>query len=250
MYALFVVYIFVSLTIVFHFFVTKVYIAAISGHVPSQMVQCLSTFMEMCYIFRRNVITSDALKATETLLDRFHTLRQIFVEEGVRSSISLPRQHALPHYIMSIPLFGSPNGLCSSITKLKHIKAVKEPWRRSSRFKALVQMLRTIVRLEKLATLRQKLQNRGLLTGGTAAHFLQHTNSNVDDNESTILEASSEDRSSLLDSDLESEDLDDFIANHVQEVRPNGTERINDVGPDSGPHGLASIVLAVTPGKL
>ncbi|KAJ7874543.1 hypothetical protein B0H14DRAFT_3083419 [Mycena olivaceomarginata] len=90
----------------------KIYIAAIAGYVPSGMVKCLSAFMDFCYL------------------------------TGVRDDISLPRQHALVHYVPSIKLFGSPNGLCSSITESKHIKAVKEPWRRSSRYKALPQMLR------------------------------------------------------------------------------------------------------------
>ncbi|KAH9975649.1 hypothetical protein BJV74DRAFT_862382 [Russula compacta] len=46
--------------------------------------------------------------------------------------------HSLEHYRRNIQLFGAPNGLCSSITESKHIKAVKEPWRRSSHFEALV----------------------------------------------------------------------------------------------------------------
>lgn len=129
--------------------------------------------MELCYIFRRNAITSTALKNAEALLDRFHKLRQFFVDAGIRTSTSLPRQHALLHYLTSIPLFGSPNGLCSSITESKHIKAVKEPWRRSSRFRALVQMLRTIVRLEKLAALRRRFRHQGMLVGSTAGSIAQ-----------------------------------------------------------------------------
>ena len=109
--------------------------------------------MDLCYIFRRNAITATALAMAKALLKQFHDLRRIFITENVRESISLPRQHALPHYLTSIVLFGSPNGLCSSITESKHIKSVKEPWRRSSRFRALIQMLRTIVRLEKLVAL-------------------------------------------------------------------------------------------------
>jgi len=62
------------------------------------------------------------------MLKRFHELRHIFITEGVRQSISLPRQHALCHYLTSSALLGSPNCLCSSITHSKHIKAVKEPW--------------------------------------------------------------------------------------------------------------------------
>lgn len=105
------------------------------------MVRAIAVFVDACYIFRRNAITSSALADAEMLVKTFHDLRKIFIDEGVQESISLPRQHALAHYISSIILFGSPNGLCSSITESKHIKAVKEPWRRSSRFKALVQML-------------------------------------------------------------------------------------------------------------
>jgi hypothetical protein len=52
------------------------------------------------------------------------------------------------HYAMKF--FGSPNGLCSSITESKHIKAVKEPWHRSSQFEALIQMLQTITQMDKM----------------------------------------------------------------------------------------------------
>ena len=105
------------------------------------------------------------------LLKQFHELCHIFIIEGVCESISLPRQHALPHYLTSIILFGSPNGLCSSITESKHIKAVKEPWRRSSRFRALIQMLWTIIQLEKLAALQCRFLRQGLLHGSTTGHF-------------------------------------------------------------------------------
>ncbi|KAG2110723.1 hypothetical protein BD769DRAFT_1630318 [Suillus cothurnatus] len=59
--------------------------------------------------------------------------------------------HTLCHYSMLICLFGAPNGICSSITESKHIKAVKEPWRRSSKFNVLGQMLLTNQCLDKLA---------------------------------------------------------------------------------------------------
>ncbi|KAI0038125.1 hypothetical protein FA95DRAFT_1475492, partial [Auriscalpium vulgare] len=45
------------------------------------------------------------------------------------------------HYRHLIEEFAALNGLWSSITESKHIKAVKEPWRRWSRNEALGQML-------------------------------------------------------------------------------------------------------------
>jgi hypothetical protein len=226
----------------------QVYIAAIAGHVPSKMVQCMSTFMDLCYIFRRSVITNTALKTAEALLERFHELRLIFVTEGSHSSISLPSQHALPHYLTSIPLFGSPNGLCSSITESKHIKAVrpvKEPWRRSSRFKALVQMLRSIIRLEKLAALRRRFLQEGMLIGSTAAHFARlggqlEGDGSASDGDDEGMVWSNEDGLGV--------NGDMTPSQETEETRRQGVEGIDDAGPESGPQSLSSITIAATPG--
>ncbi|KAG1876246.1 hypothetical protein F4604DRAFT_2006193 [Suillus subluteus] len=48
---------------------------------------------------------------------------------------------------------------------MKHIKAVKEPWRCSSRYKALGQMLVTNQRLDKLAAAHIDFKNCGMLNG-------------------------------------------------------------------------------------
>ena len=106
----------------------------------------------------------------EEYVERFHTLRDVFITSGVRETISLPRQHALPHFRLLIPLFGAPNGLCSSITKSWHVKAVKKTWRRSARYKALQQMLRTISRLENMAAARQKFTENGMMVGSISEY--------------------------------------------------------------------------------
>ncbi|KAJ6517770.1 hypothetical protein DFH09DRAFT_1251301 [Mycena vulgaris] len=148
----------------------KIYLGAVAGYLPSNMVKCLAALMELCYMVRRNAITADDLPKIQGALDRFHQYREIFIQCGVRGDISLPRQHSLVHYIPGIRLFGSPNGLCSSITESKHIKAVKEPWRRSSRYNALAQMLLTLTRLNKLAALKAILKLRGMMTGTTSSY--------------------------------------------------------------------------------
>ncbi|KAJ7610408.1 hypothetical protein FB45DRAFT_1121445 [Roridomyces roridus] len=116
----------------------KVYLAAVAGYLPSDMIRCLAAFMDTCYL---SVSTYPSPANTPSV-----------------------------HYIRSIRLFGSPNGLCSSITESKHIKAVKEPWRRSSRFNALPQMLRSISRLEKLAAAAVSFRARGMLIGTTSSY--------------------------------------------------------------------------------
>ncbi|KAL1740672.1 hypothetical protein HDZ31DRAFT_47033 [Schizophyllum fasciatum] len=148
----------------------KVFLAAIAGHVPPRMCKAFSAFLDFCYIVRRNAITAPMLKDAQAALDRFTRFRQVFIDVGVREGISLPRQHSLKHYVRSIRLFGSPNGLCSSITESKHIKAVKEPWRRSSRFNALSQMLTINVRLDKMHAAHLAFERRGMMRGTTSSY--------------------------------------------------------------------------------
>ncbi|KAH8990667.1 hypothetical protein EDB86DRAFT_3065262 [Lactarius hatsudake] len=143
----------------------KVFLATIAGYVPSAMVRCVAAFMDACYIACQNSINSLSLEHFRDCVETFHELRAIFVKAGVRVTLSLPHQHALKHFYHSIHLFGSPNGLCSSITESKHIRAVKEPWRRSSRYRALTQMLTTLQRMDKMLTLCRRLGDSGMLHG-------------------------------------------------------------------------------------
>lgn len=153
---------------------SQVYLPAIKGYVPDDMVRALRAFLDFCYLARRNVLDTISLSTMQEALDRFHKYRCIFETSGVRvTGFNLPRQHSLMHYIPSIKLFGALNGLCSSITESKHIKAVKKPWRRSNRFEALGQMLTTNQRLDKLAAARVDFQTRGMLKGTCLSNALQ-----------------------------------------------------------------------------
>lgn len=140
--------------------------SAIEGHVPVEMIRAMAAFLDFCYIVRRDVIDTNSLKELEDALERFHFYREIFERCGVRpEGFNLPRQHSLNHYLKLIRAFGAPNGVCSSITESKHIKAIKEPWRRSNRFEALWQMLSINSRLDKLAAARVDFAARGMLVG-------------------------------------------------------------------------------------
>lgn len=158
-----------------HWAFKQVYLPAIQGYVPDEMVKALQAFLDFCYIVRRDVHDTQSLKALEDALDRFHQHREIFRTTGIRpNGFDLPRSHAAVHYLRLIRAFGAPNGLCSSITESKHIKAVKEPWRQSSRWNALKQMLTTNSRLDKLAAARVDFASRGMLEGTALEGVLNH----------------------------------------------------------------------------
>ncbi|KAJ7714662.1 hypothetical protein B0H16DRAFT_1807649 [Mycena metata] len=143
----------------------KVYLPAIAGHVPAEVVQTVTDIVEFCHLVRRSVIDEDTLNAIDACVANFHRHREVFRATVRPEGFSLPRQHSIVHDRPVIQLFGAPNGLCSSITESKHIKAVKKPYRRSSHNKPLSQILLTNQRLDKLAAARVDFAARGMLDG-------------------------------------------------------------------------------------
>ena len=96
-------------------------------------------------------------------LKRFHHYCQAFSDICMSPGSSLPQQHSLNHYTNNIRLFDVPNGLCTSIMEAKHIKAIKEPWRRTNHYKPLKQILYINQHLNKLYAMRTDFTNRGML---------------------------------------------------------------------------------------
>ena len=219
---------------------------ALEGYVHVDIIKTLNAFLDFCYIARQNVLTEDSLNALDTALERFHHYREIFRISGVRpDGFSLPRQHALKHYRRHIENFGAPNGLCSSITESKHITAVKKPWRRSSRYEALQQMLTINTRNDKLAAARVDFSSRGMLRGTCLGEVLQlwnnvsnNVNDNDNDNDNDNEEYNGPDGNGEGGSDL---DIDDN----------NGDDNNGDgaPGPVDGPPVLSEVVLAQKRGK-
>lgn len=196
------------------------------------MVRAISAFLDFCYLVRRDTINTDTLDDIDRALERFHREREIFRSTGVRkgaNAFSLPRQHSLSHYHYLIEEFAAPNGLCSSITESKHIKAVKQPWRRSSRFEALGQMLITNQRLDKLAAARVDYAARGLLVGPC-------TNLPA-----FVLEENAESARKDAAADAE-ECIEDFHGSVEDVGTGDGQPTDDDVESD--------VILARTPGKL
>ncbi|KAF9039653.1 hypothetical protein BDZ89DRAFT_1035280 [Hymenopellis radicata] len=132
------------------------------------MVQAFVAFMDFCYLVRRTDFTEDTLAEIDAAVEHFHDYREIFIETGVRDNFNLPHQHAISHYWQNIVDFGAPNGLCLPTNTYLFIICSSKPWRRSSWYKALSQMLLTNQHLDKLHAHRVELVDLGLLEGNHA----------------------------------------------------------------------------------
>jgi hypothetical protein len=201
---------------------------AIQAFVPPDIVKTIAAFLEFCYIARRNIITEGSLEQLDAALRKFHESRQVFagtVREDGPSAFSLPRQHSMVHYCDHIKNFGSPNGLCSSITESKHITAVKRPWRRTNKHMALPQMLKINERLDKIAAARADFAARGMLVDSCFIQALKNVASGPPRN---LYSSMDEDTS---DSETESETSSDENGISEDECRTHDDERMI---PDDG----------------
>jgi len=125
-----------------------------------QMIWCMQCDMQC------DMHDTHSLAALDDALQWFHHYCEIFWTSGVHADrFNLPQQHSLIHYNKLICAFRALNGLCSSTTESKHIKAVKEPWQCSNHFKVLGKMLLTNQHLDKLATTCTDFTNCGMLEG-------------------------------------------------------------------------------------
>lgn len=211
-------------------------------------MRTLRAFLEFCYIARQDIQDSKSLAALKDALARFHRYRVGFQDCGIRvEGFNLPRQHSLTHYFALIRAFGAPNGLCSSITESKHIKAVKEPWRRSNRFEALGQMLLTNQRLDKLAASRADFMNRGMLRGTCLSDKLYKLGKNLHYNTMFSLILMVGTRSGLIDT-VQIDDVAGAADNRRHAVNPaqDGDNGDGDDDIIAGPRFLATVELAKT----
>ncbi|KAI6008589.1 hypothetical protein EDC04DRAFT_2871475 [Pisolithus marmoratus] len=149
----------------------KVYIAAIEGYVPQDMVCTFHAFLEFCYLYA---------------LACFHLYREVFQDANIITTFSLPWQHAMKHYPYLICQFSALNGLCSSITESKHIKAVKRPYRHTNCFQALRQMLIINERLDKFAAAHADFERRGMLRGTCLSHFFEEDSGDTVDSPMSV----------------------------------------------------------------
>jgi hypothetical protein len=67
----------------------KVYLPAIEGHVPQDVVCCFHAFLEFCYIACTNVITEQTIAILEDALQQFYCYQAVFQMTGVWFDISL-----------------------------------------------------------------------------------------------------------------------------------------------------------------
>ncbi|PBK81061.1 hypothetical protein ARMGADRAFT_948813, partial [Armillaria gallica] len=77
----------------------KVYLQAIEGHVPLQMVHVIAAFLEFCYLVRHSVLDEDSLLMIDKTVAQYHYECEIFRDVDMYpDGFFLPCQHSMVHY--------------------------------------------------------------------------------------------------------------------------------------------------------
>ena len=112
------------------FHVSLIYISHLNRYIylpsktvfPMQWLRLYKPSFDICYIAQHSVHDTQCLKALEDTLDWFYQHHNIFRTNSIcLSGFNLLHSHTAVHYLHFIWAFGTPNGLCSTITKSKYI---------------------------------------------------------------------------------------------------------------------------------
>ncbi|KAM6489030.1 hypothetical protein JOM56_015520 [Amanita muscaria] len=131
-----------------HNFISRIILGVVSDiRLPVRAVRALLDFI---FLSQLPAISMQDLKYMESSLKSFHENKAIFVDLGICDNFTIPKLHALEHYITSIQLFGSTDNYNTQHTERLHIDYTKEAYRATNTRDEYPQMTAWLERQEKI----------------------------------------------------------------------------------------------------
>ncbi|KAG2051023.1 hypothetical protein BDR06DRAFT_998344 [Suillus hirtellus] len=128
----------------------RVFMALITGAVPSRVLIVVRALLDFCYYARLHMHTSESLDALENALAIFHAHKDVLQELAVREHFNIPKLHQLSHYVQSIKLFRAADGFNTELPERLHIDFAKEAYRASNKRDYEEQMVLWLQRQESI----------------------------------------------------------------------------------------------------
>ncbi|KAG9015665.1 hypothetical protein FRB90_004553 [Tulasnella sp. 427] len=136
----------------------KVFVGAIAGGIDKSAVQAARAILDFIYYSQFPTLDEDDLERMDHLLIKFHQLKNIFEEVGIRKHFNIPKLHALIHYTQLIRLHGTPDGYNTETPERLHIDFAKTGYRASNKRNYLAQMTKHLQRREAMAIRREYME--------------------------------------------------------------------------------------------
>ncbi|KAG1796666.1 uncharacterized protein HD556DRAFT_1431276 [Suillus plorans] len=120
-----------------------VFMALITGAVPSQVAIVTRSILDFCYYAQLHTHMSKSL-------DVFHANKDVLKELGVREHFNIPKLHQLSHYVQSIKLFGAADRFNTELPERLHIDFTKDTYHASNKCDYEEQMVLWLQRQEAI----------------------------------------------------------------------------------------------------
>ncbi|KAI0283817.1 hypothetical protein BC826DRAFT_1093774 [Russula brevipes] len=110
----------------------RIFLGIIAGAVQPQVITAAKAILDFISYARYQSHTTSTLIKMQQALDKFHMVKDIFIELGVRRSFNIPKIHSMLHYINGIQQLGSADGLNTETSERLHIDYAKQGYRASN----------------------------------------------------------------------------------------------------------------------
>lgn len=129
----------------------KVFIGVMHGLVPDRVLKVVIAVIDFIYYARLPVHTDTSLQLLDDALERFHQLKEVFVEFGVRTHFNINKIHSMVHYSESIRQLGAADGYNTETPERLHIEFAKRAYKATNRHDFFEQMTVYLERRERVA---------------------------------------------------------------------------------------------------
>jgi Plavaka transposase len=122
----------------------------LAGAVPERVMKVAHALLDFIYLAQFRCHTSESLDSMQQALDEFHNNKDVFVSEGIRTHLNIPKIHSMAHYIEMIRSHGSADGYNTEISERLHIDYAKNAYRASNKRDYVPQMTDWLQRQESV----------------------------------------------------------------------------------------------------
>lgn len=136
----------------------RILLACLVGKIPNKVMIAFRAILDFIYLAQYTAHDNDTLEYMEKALKTYHKNKAVLVELGIREHLNIPKFHSLLHYVDSIKELGATDNYNTEAFERLHIDFAKAGWRASNHRDARPQMVRWLVRREKMAVLDSSIR--------------------------------------------------------------------------------------------
>lgn len=128
----------------------KVFLGVVANAADPKVIRATCTILDFIHYAHFETHTDRSLQKLEDAWNRFHTNKDEFIKQKVRTHFNIPKVHAMQHYAHMIRSHGTADGFNTEASERLHIDFAKHAYAASNRKDYIVQMKTWLARHEAI----------------------------------------------------------------------------------------------------